>query len=196
MAENVVIKEMNGVFPGTGTALTSIVGRYCTSDTYNPGTNYPCKVPTADFYYSYWKTMYMDVSGTFNSIRDIYWYCDGNVATDWGLDSANGGCLTIGKMNTGDNGILLSAYKQALGSEGVSGYAIGDPTNGHLSYRGQTYPAVDVDSYTASTPLLIDSSIYTAAFQSKAWVSQLKIPPTAAHGELTSKTFNLMYQVY
>jgi hypothetical protein len=196
LTEVVVVKELNGVAPGTATALTSITGRYCTIDSATPGTTNPCKVPTSDFYYSYWKSMFLAVSGTFNSIRDIYWYCDGNVATDWGLDSGNGGGLYIGKRDTGDNGCPYASYVQATGTPGTTGDAIGHVSNGHTYYRGQTYPTHDVDSYTAATPLLIDSTVYTSGFNSKIWVTQLKIAPTSSHGELASKSFNLSYQVY
>lgn len=194
--EIVVVKELNGVAPGTATALTAITGRYCTMDSATPGTNNPCKVPTSDFYYSFWKSMFLAVSGTFNSIRDIYWYCDGNVADDWGLDSANGGGLFIGHRDTGDNGCPYASYVQATGTVGTTGDAIGNVSNGHTYYRGQTTPTVNADGYTAATPLLIDSTVYTSAFNSKLWCTQLKVAPTSSHGELTSKSFSLSYQVY
>lgn len=197
MTEVVVVKELNGVAPGTPTSLAAIVGRYCTMDSATPGTTNPCKVPTTSFYYSFKKSMFLDVSGTFNSIRDIYWYCDGTVADDWRLDDDNGGGLFIGTRTTGDNGEPYASYAQALGVVGTSGYAMNDVTNGDEYYKvanGGTMS--NADSYTAGSPLLIDSTVYTAAFTSKIWCTQLKIPPTATHGELTSKSFSLSYQVY
>lgn len=197
MAEVVVIKELNGVAPGTPTSLTGKVGRYCTMDSAEPGTSNPCKVPTADFYYSFWKQHYAEVSGTgWTSIRDIYWYCDGNVAADWGLDSASGGGLFIGTMDSGDNGIPIASYAQATGTVGTTGDAIGHISNGHPSYRTQASPTGNADNYTSSSPLLIDSTVYSAAFQSKCWTTQLKIPPTASHGECSAKTFTISYTVY
>ena len=205
MTEVVYVMEVTGAAPHVDgvneTDLTSIVARYCTYDTATPGTNYPCKVPSTGFYYSYWKTMFLDVSGTFNSIRDIKWYCDGTVALDWGLDSANGGGLFIGLKDDGDttdggHGCPLASYQQSGGTPGYTGYAIGDGTNGHAYYKSESTPVGDADDYVAATPLLIDATVYTAAFQSKAWVTQIKIPPTAAHGELTAKSFNVSYQVY
>jgi hypothetical protein len=166
-------------------------------DSAEPGTSNPCKVPTADFYYSFWKHHYADVSGSaWTSIRDIYWYCDGNVALDWGLDSAGGGGLFVGTRDAGDNGILIAAYKQATGTAGTTGDAIGHISNGHTSYRTQVTPATDGDTFTSSRPLLIDSTVYSTAFQSKCWVTQLKIPPTASHGECSAKTFTVSYTVY
>lgn len=200
MTETVVIYELNGTAPGTPTSLTGKVGRYCTADLAEPGTNSPCKVPTTDFYYSYWKHHYADVSGSgWTSIRDFYWYCDGNVSEDWGLDSANGGCLLIGHRDTGDNGCPIdtgSQYDQASGTPNTTGDYMGHVSNGHAYYRGQTTPCDDADDHTASAPLLIDSTVYTTAFKSNAWVTQLKIPPTASHGECTSKTFTISYTVY
>jgi hypothetical protein len=195
MAETVVIEEGNGSGP-TWTPLTGIVGRYCTMDAYNPGTNNPCKVPTIGFNYSFWKSHSANVSGTFNSIRDIYWYCDGNVSSDWGLDSGNGGMLQIGKRDAGDNGCPVANYAQATGSVGQTGHSIADPTNGHPYYRGQSTPVINADTCTSSAPLLIDSTVYTAPFRSKIWNSQLKIPPTATHGEKAAKTFTISYNVY
>lgn len=197
MAEVVVINELNGVSPGAATALTGKVGRYCTMDAAEPGTNNPCKVPTADFYYSFWKTMYAAVSGTgWTSIRDLYWYCDGNVAADWGLDSVSGGGLFIGLRDSGDNGCPIASYAQATGTVGTTGDAIGHVSNGHAYYRSQGTPSADADTYDASNPLLIDSTVYTTTFDSKCWVTQLKIPPTASHGECTAKTFTVSYTVY
>jgi len=197
MAEIVVIKERNGVEPGSDTALTNITARFCTIDAAQPGTSNPCKVPTSNFYYSYWKSLFADVSGTgWTSIRDIKWYCDGTTADSWGLDKANGGGMVIGKRDTGDNGCPQANYDQALGDPGNTGYFIGDPINGHTWYYQQATPTKNADDCTASSPHLIDSTVYTAAFQSKFWLIQIKIPPTAAHGELTAKTHTITYQVY
>lgn len=192
MAEVVVVKELNGVAPGTPTALTAMTGRYCTMDAYNPGTTNPCKVPTANFNYSYVKQMFLAVSGTFNSIRDIYWYCDGTVADDWGLDDDNGGGLFIGTRTSGDNGLAYASYTQATGTPGTTGTTI----SALYAFYNSGGTMSNADSYTAATPLLIDSTVYTSAFDSKIWCSQLKIPSTASHGELSSKSFSLSYQVY
>lgn len=206
MTETFTIYELNGVSPGTPTSLTGKVGTFCTADLAEPGTASPNKVPTAGFYYSFWKTHYGDVAGSgWTSIRDIYWYCDGNTALDWGLDSGAGGMLQIGTKVSGDNGhnidptVGATQYDQADGVVNTTGYDMDDVTNGHTFYKVGTanYQAPqDADNYTSASPLLIDSTVYSAAFKSKGWCTQLKIPPTASHGALTSKTFTLSYTVY
>lgn len=193
ITEVVVVKELNGVAPGTATALTAIVGRYCTTDAVAPGTTNPCKVPTTGFNYSFVKSMFLAVSGIFNSIRDIYWYCDGSVADDWGLDDANGGGLFIGTRTSGDNGIAYASYAQATGTVGTTGDPI---TTVYAAFYGTGGTMTNADTYTAAAPLLIDSTVYTSAFNSKIWATQLKIPSTASHGELVSKSYSLSYQVY
>jgi hypothetical protein len=201
MAETVTIKERNGVAPGSNTSLTGKVGRFCTMDSAEPGTTNPCKVPTTLFNYSFWKTQYADIAGSgWTSIRDIYWYCDGNVATDWGLDSGNGGGMVIGARDDGENGLPISVayhgsdhYQQATGTVGTTGDAI---STTHAYYSEQSPTVVNADTKTANAAHLIDSTVYSAAFISKAWVTQLKIPPTASHGEMSSKTFTISYTVY
>lgn len=204
MPESVTIKERNGAAPGSDTSLTSKVGRFCTADLAEPGTTNPCKVPTASFYYSFWKTQFADFAGSgWTSIRDIYWYCDGTVADSWGLDDSSGGQMQIGNRDTGDHGLPISVahhgsdqYQIADGTVGTTGYAIDDGTNGHAWYKGQATGVINVDTKTASAAHLIDSTVYSAAFWSKAWVTQLKIPPTASHGEMSSKVFTISYTVY
>ena len=196
-SETVIIKEING--PANApvfTSLANIVGRYCTADIYNPGTLYPNKVPTTDFNYSYAKSMVMVVSGSFNSIRDIQWYCDGSVATDWGLKPLAGGGLLLASKGTGDFGCPYAQYFQSTGDVGVTGDWIGHASNGDPFYNGEDYPTTNADLYTAASPAMIDSTVYVSGFTSKIWKTQLKVPPTADHGELSSKTFTLAYQVY
>ena len=138
-------------------------------------SGHPCKVPTTGFYYSYAKALFLSVSGTFNSIRDIYWYCDGTVASDWGLDSGSGGGLFIGTRTSGDNGLAYASYAQATGTPGTTGTAI----TALYSYYSSGGTMSNADTYTAAAPLLIDSTVYTTAFSSKVWVTQLKIAPTS-----------------
>lgn len=194
MSEIVVVKELNGVAPGVATALTGITGRYCTMDSATPGTSNPCKVPTSPgtFKYSYVKAMFLDVSGSFNSIRDISWYGDQNAADDWGLDSGAGGGLYIGTRTSGDNGLAYASYLQATGTPGDTG----DTISSIYTFYSSGGTMSDSDNYSAASPLLIDSTVYTSAFKSKIWATQLKIPTTADHGELSAKTFSLSYQVY
>jgi hypothetical protein len=200
MTCSVVVVEGNGS-PVTWTPMTGIVGRYCTMDSYQPGTANPCKVPATSFYYSFWKHTAIAGSGSFNSVRNIYWFCDGNVADDW--DLGTGGALLGGKRNSSDNGCPNSvayhgsdSYQVAAGTIGTTGTAIDAVSGGHEYYHDQSPATIDLDTCTSAQPLLIDSTQYTTDFRSKALVSQVKIAPTGVQGDKAAKTFTFMYDEY
>lgn len=188
MTATVVIQEGNGASV-TWTTITQ--GRYCTADTYNPGDNYVCVVPTSGFNYSYWKHHRMYASGSFTRITNIRWFTSGSVKTNWQLGT--GGMLLVGKRDSGDNGCPEANYAQASGVQGTTGYYIGDSSNGHPYYMSQSTPAVDADNYTSANPLIVDTSTYTAAFGSKAVVTQIKIAPDATQGDKPNETFTFRY---
>jgi len=188
MTATVVIQEGNGASV-TWTTITQ--GRYCTADTYNPGDNYVCVVPTSGFNYSYWKHHRMYASGSFTRITNIRWFTSGSVKTNWQLGT--GGMLLVGKRDSGDNGCPEANYEQAIGVQGTTGYDIGDSSNGHPYYKSQSTPAVDADNYTSANPLTVDTSTYTAAFGSKAVVTQIKIAPDATQGDKPNETFTFRY---
>lgn len=66
MTATVSVKECNGSGP-TATTVTSV--RYCTSDTYNPGTSYPIVKPAAGTNYSYWKHHYLNADTAPSGVR-------------------------------------------------------------------------------------------------------------------------------
>lgn len=201
MAETATIYRIYGN-PGVKNSLAGKVGRFCTQDA-EPGLNNPCKIPATESYYSFRVTDCLGITGDFNQVRDIYIHGDGNFAADWGLDSANGGGLLIGHMDTGDNGLPIdialhgsNQYAQATGTVGTTGHSIDDPTNGHPYYREQSTPVVDFDTCTAEAPLLIDSGPYTDDFYSKAWVFSLKTVPTSVYGAKSAKAATVTYNIF
>ena len=62
MAATVSTKEVNGTSPGTPNTITTLT--FCTSDTYNPGDNYPIPIIAGETKRSYWKTIYLNADTT------------------------------------------------------------------------------------------------------------------------------------
>ena len=174
MAAIVEVKEANGITPDW-TVVSSI--RFCTSDKYNPGLNFPLSIPSTGYRYSYWKTLCLELSGAFSQISNIKFYCDGAVGYTFGTD----GALNIGTKDTGDSGLPIASYDQATGEEGVSGDAMNDAGNGHAVYKGAGYTVKNVTTYGSGSPLDLDSTEYTAAGKTKAVVLQVKCS-TVANG--------------
>jgi hypothetical protein len=197
MAETVVIGEYNGS-PKAFASLANKIARLCTIDLAEPGTDNSCKIPTAPaIYHPYWKSFSAHFSGDFGQVTNITVNGDGNFATDWGLKPTDGGKVVIGYRLTGDNGCPLASYQQALGSPGVTGYAIDDGTNGHAYYKNPTYGGVmDFDDCDPSAPLLVDSGPYTAEFYSKIWVMSAVIVSTADYGAKTPKSITVGYTIF
>ena len=201
MAETATIYRIYGS-PGVKTSLAGKVGRFCTQDA-EPGLNNPCKIPATGVYNSFRGTDCLGITGNFNQVRDIYLHGDGNVASDWGLDSALGGGLFIGKRDSGDNGLPIDVslhgsnqYAVATGTVGTTGDSIEDPTNGHPYYRSQSTKKVNFDTCTANVPLLIDSGPYTDDFYSKAWVFSLRTVPTSLYGAKSAKAAIVTYNIF
>jgi hypothetical protein len=200
MAEVATIYRLYGA-AGTKNSLAGIIGRFGTQDS-APGTNNPCKVPPAgQVYDSYWVTDCLGITGDYTQVRDIYIHGDGNFALDWGLDSANGGGLFVGVMDTGDHGLPIdvalhgsNAYAQATGTPGTKGDPI-DTT--HPVYSTQTEKIRDFDDCDSGSPLLIDSGPYAAGgLYSKAWVMALRTVPTSTYGSKTPKSVIVTYNIF
>jgi len=175
MAATVVVKEANGGTP-TWTQVADVY--FCTGDLCAPGPlNYPLSIPSSGFRYSYWKTLCLELSGTFSKVSNIQFFTDGNVAFTLG----SGGGMFVGTKDTGDSGLAIASYDQATGEEGVSGDAMDDAEDGHAVYKGAGYTVEDVEDFTSAAALLIDSTEYTEAGKTKATVLQVKCD-TAANG--------------
>jgi len=193
--EVVRVMEKHGS-PGTNTYITdSMNSWYCAEDRIDPTkTNGPIYINSTDpFSYSYWMSQYLEITGSdFIEITNIKVYSDGNMTAGWGL---TGGGVFIGKRDTGDNGCPQASYAVATGTPGRSGNPMGDATYGHPYYKGQTPFSVNIDTYTAKNMLVIDSTKYTAAFNSKMWVTQMKVPNSVSRCPITKKTIVISYQI-
>jgi hypothetical protein len=188
MTATVSVQEGNGASP-TWTTITQ--GRYCTRDSYNPGDNDPCVVPSAGFNYSYWKHHRIYFSGTFTKINNIRWFTSGNVKTNWALGT--GGMLLVGRRDAGDNGCPAASYEIAAGTQGTTGYYLKDVTNGHDYYKSQTADPADADTYTSASPLTVDTTDYTSEGGSKAVVTQVKIATDGTQGDKGNEVLTFRY---
>lgn len=188
MTATVSVQEGNGASP-TWTTITQ--GRYCTRDSYNPGDNDPCVVPSAAFNYSYWKHHRIYFSGSFTKINNIRWFASGNIKTNWALGT--GGRLLVAVRDSGDNGCPDGSYAQATGTQGTTGNYLKDATLGHPYYKSQVADPADSDSYTSASPLAIDTADYTSEGGSKAVVTQVKIATDGTQGDKGNEVLTFRY---
>jgi hypothetical protein len=202
MVATVTVVEITGAGPAY-TTITNRV-RLFTADQATtqaaPQTTYPVPIPAASFNYSYWKAVALQLAGSGFTITNIRHYGTGS-ATGWTYGT--GGALLRGAHDAGDQGVAsggesgVTAYQQAAGTQGTTGYYIGVAVNGHASYLGQTTPTVDAAADTSGSPCVIDNTTtYTAAGYTKHIVLQVKVD-TAANGSVqgtqTAYTFTWKY---
>jgi hypothetical protein len=186
MAATVNVQEGNGASV-SWTTKTSV--RFCTSDNNDPGTTYPTPIPSADFNYSYWKSICLALSGSFTKINNVKVYCDGTI----GFACGTSGGVFVGLRDSGDNGCPAASYQQSAGSEGVTGYDIGDAGNGHAYYKGQSTPKALLSGYTSGAPLTVDTGDHTSAEVTKHIVLQWKIATDATRGLQSAETITWLY---
>jgi len=166
--------------------------RLQTKDQFDPNDiNYPIPIPTSGFNYSYWIHVYLKITGgTFTKINNVKFWSDGSIGWTFGTN----GELRIGNRDSGDIGCPMdSEYDVATGTEGESGDAIEDATNGHDYYNGQTTPTKNVEEWTSSNKATVDSTDHTTTGKCKAVVLQVKVASDATQGEQTDETLYFSY---
>ena len=188
MAATVDVQEGNGSAV-TWTTITS--ARFCTTDSYNPGTNYPCVIPTSGYNYSYWKHHCLNLSGTFTQISNIRFRCDGSI--DWTLGTY--GELRVGYRGTNGepHGCPEANYNMATGTEGTTGHSIEDPTNGHSYYNGESPATRNIENFVSGSELTVDNNTYTSAGRTYSVVLQVKIDTDATQGEQADEVLTWLY---
>ena len=177
MAANVAVKEGNGASV-TWNTVTAI--RFCTKDMYNPVLTYPIPIPDAGLAYSYWKTICLDLSGSFSKINNVRFYSDS--AIGWVCGTSGG--LFVCTKTTGDKGVPAANYAQATGTEGSSGNDVDDASVGHTYYKsGSSNHAVPVSAatLTSGSPMVVDSGDHIQAEVTKGVVLQVRVD-TSANG--------------
>lgn len=195
MVATIVIKEANGGTDGAPGSKTRVDGqganagtdvRFCTADAYNPVATNPCVVPSSGDNYSYWKHLFLDISGAFTTVNNINFYTDGSI----GWACGTGGGLYVGTRTTGDNGCPMDAsYEVATGTPATTGNSM---ATDHARYTTGGSVAL-AGNYTSAATLLIDSSDYTTAAESNATVFQVKLHDDATSGTQSDETLTWTY---
>ena len=203
MVATVEIHEANGGTDGNPGTKTKVNGvgvndgtdvRFCTKDAFNPVATSPCIIPPdgTGFNYSFWKHLFLDISGTYTTLNHIRFYTDGTIS--WTLGT--GGGLYVGIRTTGDNGCPMDAsYEVATGVVNTSG----DTMDGnHSYYTGASGSVVDAKVYKSDATLDIDSTSYgpNAAVDSNAVVLQVKLDTSingCVQGTQVDETLTFIY---
>lgn len=205
MVATVIIEEANGGSDGSPSSKVRVDGqgagdgggigvgtdvRFSTTDAYNPLTTYPCIIPSSGQNYSYWKHLYLDISGTFTTVNNIRFYTDGTS----GWTCGTGGGLYVGLRDSGDHGCPMDAsYNVATGTQGTTGDWMDHGVNGHSYYNGQTISPALASDYTSGATLDIDSTSYSSADESDAVVLQVQLETNATQGTQTDETLTFLY---
>jgi hypothetical protein len=189
----IVVQEVTGATATfqtvTNRSRLFTIDQFTAQDT--PQLDHPVPIPTSGFHYSYWRTICLDISGTFTQVTNIRHYASG--ACGWTFGS--GGQLRRGNRDANDIGVGVDTanghtnnYQQAGGvgsghGEGTSGDEIEatTPNGGHTFYNAQTTPVTDLTLDGSGSPPVVDSTSITAAGKSKAIVIQVKVD-TATNG--------------
>lgn len=201
MVATVEIHEANGGTDGNPGSKTRVDGqglgdgggvgigtdvRFATMDSFEPESTNPCIIPSADFNYSYWKQLFLDLAGTFTTVNNIRFYTDGTI----GWACGTGGGLFVGTRDSGDNGVPMdTSYEVATGVQGTSG-------NSMLTDHARCATGGNValaSGYTSGSTLLIDSTDYSASADSNAVLLQVKLFTDATQGTQTDETLTFIY---
>jgi len=186
MAATVVVSEATGVTPDYDT-VTSV--RLNNADEHDPVLTNPCVIPSAGFNYSFWKHLFLSLSGTYTRINNVLFYTDGTSGFNLGTD----GDVFIGIRDAGDNGCPDGSYEQSAGA-GDSGYWMDDASNGHDYYKDQTAVPASAFDYTSAATLIIDSANYdNVEDRTDAVVIQAKIDTDATRGAQSAETAYISY---
>ena len=200
MVATVIIEEANGGISGSPGTKNRVDGqgvndstdvRFCAADAYNPVAGSPCIIPSSGAtHYSYWKHLFLDISGTFTTVNNIRFYTD----SDIGWTCGTGGGLFVGLRDAGDHGCPMDAsYEPATGTEGETGDWMDHGDDGHAYYKDQTAVPVLASTYTSVSTLLIDSANYTVADESDAVVLQVVLEDDATQGTQADETLTFLY---
>lgn len=166
MSATLSIKEVNGGATPVATTITNC--RFCTADTYNPGTDYKLVKPeTGQTNYSYKKTIYLNADTTPpTGINNLKFFCDG----------------AIGWTGITVEVKAVDAYTEPTGTEGTSG----DDNNG-----------TDITNYTSASPLSITGSIGAATGKISQYIElQAVVSDAAEAGAPSAETLSIRYDEF
>lgn len=176
MAATVTIRRWTGSSGSpTKTNITSINTRANTEDAHSTaGTSNSILIPAAGTNYSYWVSTKLSVdtisSGTVDNLR---WYSDGTNNFGTGVTC---------------NGNTASSYVQATGSAGQTGTQLTT-----ANHSGLASAAVDVFTFTSSSPKTITGTATTTGDLGDFFVYQIEVGTTASSGATAQETFTWKY---
>lgn len=174
MAATVTVVEATDAVPNWNT-VTDV--RFCTADEHNPGLDNPIPIPDSGYNYSYWKSIALNLAGTFTRINNVRHYCDGTIS--WGLGTGGG-------VFRGNVGIADGSYEQATGTPGTSGNECAANHTGISSMS-------DITSDTSGSPFTVDDTNHDSTGRTKHIVMQVKVADDATRGAKSSETFTWLY---
>jgi hypothetical protein len=180
----VVVQQYTGAGPTIATVTTP---RLSTSDSNDPGTSNPLRVPASGLYYSFWMTLHLTISALNDATllnNHVFYSDEGTDAWALGTD----GLVRVGLRDSGDNGVPTASYDQATGTEGTTGHDMEDDTNGHAYYKAQDPETANITDYTDGSELTVDSTDHTEAEAFYGVVLQAVIDDDATRGAQAAST--------
>jgi len=171
MAASVDVQEANGAAPGAWNIVTA--ARFCTTDSYNPGTSNPIPIPAAGTKRSYWKHHAPWFSGSFSQITNVRIYSDGAMFSSGaqayiGVETLTEAQYTQASGAIGDDGAEMVVSHPAIGSKQL------------------------FNTFTSGSPKVVDSGPITSG-RCKAVILQLDIDSLATAGTLSAETISWRY---
>lgn len=187
------IIELNGTAPGTPSRFS---GTYCTADLSEPGSTFPLVCPAKGASRSFAKTSYLQVwdgklfqaLAECSEVKDICIFIPQEspfgpcqlIADEWQLSTKGEGGVVIGQRDDGENGMPLKEYVPAGGDVGYTGEPLEDY---HPYYMHQNKPIRKIDCFSQAKPCILDKTVYSDAFRSKAAVTQVIVPASTTPGQ-------------
>jgi len=162
--------------------------RFKTADDATIDTNNPVPIVSATTKYSFWKQIYLKITGgTLTQIDNVKLYTDG---TGFGT----GITTYVGDQNPVHNSGATTGYDVATGTTGDTGDRMDSGANKHADLTTRT----DIFTYTSASPRTITITesgyIMNAIGETTDYVVvQLETADTATAGDLANETWTYRY---
>jgi len=159
--------------------------RFKTADDSTIDANNPIPIPTGSPNFSFWKHLYLRVTGgTFTQIDNVKFFTDG---TNFGT----GIVTSVGDQNPVNNSGSQASYIVAVGTIGTSGTEM---IAGHSGISSKT----DAFSFTSGSPRTVTISeaggiIDASGERTDYNVFQMSVANTASPGDLADETWTYQY---
>jgi len=162
--------------------------RFKTNDNATIDSVDPIPIPTTGSNFSYWKQVYLEVTGgTFTQIDNVQFYTDGG-GFGTGITTNVGNELPT--KNSGSD----AGYEVATGVAGTSGDDMLDTMVGHSGLTGETDAFTFTSGSTKAVSISEAGSIMNATGESTNYlVFQMDVINTASPGDLADETWTYQY---